>query len=256
MRAITLLLVIPAFAWGAVPAYASPQQSSASAPLTAPSGADLAAGTTICVALAKSIDAKKAKPGESIAATVTLPVLSHGKILIPNDAKITGHVTLAKTRSHGATESELAILFDRAVLKDGSELPLALTIQAIGRPSPSAAELAGQEPYNPDAALGPGVPGAPASTPRQPGFPPRSQQPTNPSQPLHPDSDPQDTRHPVLDASNHGAVGLPDVTLAESSDVATGSLVKSPKKDVKLDSGTEIILRVVGSSSSDGTSTQ
>jgi hypothetical protein len=38
--------------------------------------------------------------------------------------------------------------------------------------------------------------------------------------------------------------------------VATGSMVKSPKKDVKLDSGTEIILRVVGSSSSDGRSTQ
>jgi hypothetical protein len=251
MRAIGLLLAIPAVAWGAGSAYASPKQSSASAPLTSSSGTDLAAGTTICAALAKPIDAKKAKPGQAIAATVTLPVLLHGKVLLANDARIIGHVTLAKTRSRGDAESELAIVFDRAVLKDGSKLPLVLIIQAIGRPSPPA--LADQDNDDSDLAITRGSPTGSASSPRQTGFPhPR---PGEPPQVAHPDTNTLAKRHPVLDASNHGAIGLPDLTLTESADPATGSMVRSFKNDVKLDSGTEIVLRVLGSTGSSGGTT-
>jgi hypothetical protein len=254
MRSIGLLLIIPALAWGVGSAYAPPGQSSASGRLTTPD-ADLATGTTICATLAKPIDAKKVKPGEAIAARVTLPVLSHGKVLIPNDAKIIGHVTLAKIRAPGGTESELAIVFDRAVLKDGSQLPLALTVQAIGNPTLPAAAIADQEAANADP-IGRIPAGPPSTTPRQPGSGSRSPS-TNPSRTPAPDADSPGLRHPTLDASNHGAIGLPDLTLTESSDAASGSVVRSPKNDVKLESGTELILRVVGSpGSSDSTSNQ
>jgi hypothetical protein len=236
MKAIGLSLATVALLMAAGVAHASHGQSTSSFPLTTSLASDLAAGTTICGALAKSIDAKKAKPGDAIVARVTLPVLSHGKVIIPNDAKVTGHVTWAKTRSRGHGKSELGIVFDRAVLKDGSELPLSLTVQAIGRESLAAAETASQEPYNPNVVLG--------STSRQPGHTHTSplSQPPSPPQPVRP----QDPRHPTLDSGSHGAIGLPDLTLTESADAASGSMVKSPKKNVRLDSGTEVMLRVIG----------
>ena len=175
-------------------------------------------------------------------------------MIIPNDAKIIGHVTLVKTRSRDSNESQIGIVFDRAVLKDGSELPLSLTIQAIGRTAQSAAEIASQEPYNPNVATAPGIPGAPASTPRQPGLPPRPQ-PADPPQPVRPDADAQNAQHPILDTSSHGVIGLPDLTLTESSDAASGSMVMSSKKNVKLDGGTEIILRVIGTPGDSGGAT-
>src|SRR5208282_4667649 len=245
MRAIGLSLATLATLIGVGIGQGLPRPFTSSPSLATSSASVLAVGTTICVALANSIDARKAKPGDAITARVTLPVLSHGKVIIPNDAKITGHVTLVKTRSHDNNESQIGIVFDRAVLKNGGELPLSLTVQAIGRTSQSAAEIAGQDPYNPNVATAPGIPGTPASTPRQPGFPPRPQ-PADPPQPVRPDADSQNARHPILDTGSHGAIGLPDVTLTESSDAASGSMVMSSKKNVKLDNGTEIILRVIG----------
>jgi hypothetical protein len=237
MRAIELSLATLAMLMGVGFAHGLPRRITSSASLPTSSATVLAVGTTICVALANSIDARKAKPGDAITARVTLPVLANGKVIIPNDAKITGYVTLVKTRSHDSNESQIGIVFDRAVLKDGSGLPLSLTVQAIGRNSQSAAEIASQESYSPSVATAP--------TPRQPGFPRRPQS-ADPPQPVRPDADSQDAQHPILDTGSHGAIGLPDLTLTESADVASGSMVKSSKKNVKLDSGTEIILRVIG----------
>jgi hypothetical protein len=253
MRSIGLLLVIPASVWSLGFPHATAGQSSASAPLSASSGTDLAAGTTICATLTKPIDSRKAKPGLIIAATVTLPVLSHGKVLIPNDAKIIGHVTLAQPRSRDGGESELAIVFDHALLKDGSQLPLSLTLQAIGRPAPPA--LADQDNDDSDLAISRGSTAGSASSPRQTGFP--RPHPGETPQAASPDADSLNLRHPVLDASNHGAIRLPDITLTESADPATGSTVRSAKSDVKLDTGTELVLRVISSTGgSAGTSNQ
>jgi hypothetical protein len=148
MRAIELSLATLAMLMGVGFAHGLPRRITSSASLPTSSATVLAVGTTICVALANSIDARKAKPGDAITARVTLPVLANGKVIIPNDAKITGYVTLVKTRSHDSNESQIGIVFDRAVLKDGSGLPLSLTVQAIGRNSQSAAEIASQESYS------------------------------------------------------------------------------------------------------------
>jgi hypothetical protein len=236
MKAIWLSLATVALLVGGGVAHASRGQSTSSVPLTTLSASVLAVGTTICGALANSIDAKKAKPGDAIIARVTLPVLSHGKVIIPNGAKVTGHVAWAKTRSRGSDESELGIVFDRAVLKDGSELPLSLTVQAIGRESLSAAKIASQEPERVVDAM------KPRQERAYPIYGP-GPQPPNPPQP---DADLREPRHPILDSGTHGAIGLPDLTLTESSDAASGSMVKSLKKNVRLDSGTEVMLRMIG----------
>ncbi|HTZ73650.1 MAG TPA: hypothetical protein VMB47_07010 [Candidatus Aquilonibacter sp.] len=224
---------------------ALPGQSTSPAPLSTSSATLLAVGTTICAVLANSIDAKKAKPGDAITTRVTLPVLSHGKVIIPNGAKITGHLTLVQTRSRDSKESEIGIVFDHAVLKGGVKLPLSLTVQAIGGAPQAAAGTASQDLYNPNLVTVPGIPGAPGSSPRQFGLPqgpPLDDQ----TQPSRPNAGPESAQSLILDAASHGVIGLPDLTLTESSDAASGSIVKSLKKNVKLYGGTQIILRVIG----------
>jgi hypothetical protein len=58
-------------------------------------------------------------------------VKSDGKIVLPKGTALVGHVTQASARAKGDSESALAITFDRAILKDGKEVPLNVAIQAI-----------------------------------------------------------------------------------------------------------------------------
>jgi len=211
------------------------------------SAAELSPGTTICVALAKTIDAGKAKGGDAISARVTLPVLAKGKVVLPNDAKVMGHV-LSATRALRGAESELAIVFDRAIFKDGSSVPLTLTVQAIGRPATTAQEAANEETTT----VPPFTSTRPTTTPQQqPGMipPPLTREVPTPTPP--PPGDISETQHPTLDTASHGAVGLPNLTLTESSDPAKGSVVKATKKNVKLETGMEMILRVVDATTQD-----
>src|SRR3954464_11223754 len=94
----------------------------------------LASGTIISAELAKSLDAKKAKTGDAIECKVPADVLAHGKIVIPRDSKIIGHVTDVKAHTKDSPESKVAITFDRIVMKKGSELPIQVAVQAMGRP--------------------------------------------------------------------------------------------------------------------------
>lgn len=78
-----------------------------------------------------AVDSKKAKPGDQVVAHTTRDVKEHGKTVIPRGTKLVGHVTQASARAKGDTESQLAIQFDRAVLKHGREVPVNLGIQAL-----------------------------------------------------------------------------------------------------------------------------
>src|SRR4029077_15068911 len=59
-------------------------------------------------------------------------------------AKLVGHVTQASARAKGESESSLGIMFDKAILKDGREIPLNVGIQAIAS-AQSGASAAGSE---------------------------------------------------------------------------------------------------------------
>jgi hypothetical protein len=93
--------------------------------------AALASGTTIEAMLTKSLHAKKNKEGDKVEAKTTSDVKSEGRVVIPKGSKLVGHVTQAKARTKGESDSMLGIQFDRALLKDGREVPLNVVIQAV-----------------------------------------------------------------------------------------------------------------------------
>ena len=106
--------------------------------------AGLSSGTVFNATLSSPVDSKKSKPGDVITARTVESVKSEGKTILPKGTKLVGHVTQASARAKGDTESALAISFDRAILKNGQEVPLNVAIQAMAS-AQTAASAAGSD---------------------------------------------------------------------------------------------------------------
>ncbi|HJZ65375.1 MAG TPA: hypothetical protein VKD70_13715 [Candidatus Acidoferrum sp.] len=124
------------------------------------SNAMIADGTAINAALNSSIDSKKAKQGDEVTAHTTEAVKSQGKTIVPKGCKLVGHVTRASARGKGDAESALGIAFDKAILKNGREIPLNGSIQALAS-GESAASVPGADA---DAMAGAGASGGGRAT--------------------------------------------------------------------------------------------
>jgi hypothetical protein len=203
----------------------------------------LPVGSTIPVTLVKGIDARKNKVGDKLIARTTENVKSEGHVLIPRGSQIIGHVSEAKARSTGGPESVLGIIFDRAVLKDGREFPLPLTIQAIAPERSETSSDPSDMPRMTPATAG-GVGGGndlgPMSDPNA-GVPGRIHSPNSVYA-----SDGQLTLSGGLTPSCHGVLGIDGVALApESTDSSRGSLIISERHNVHLYARTQMMLRVL-----------
>ena len=212
----------------------------------------IAPGSVIPVQLTKTIDAKKVKTGDEVVAKVTQDMkTSSGEVLVPKDTKVVGHVTEAQPRTKEQKESQVGIAFDRAVMKDGGEMPLPMSIQAIIGPqnnNPNA-------PGNDQASSGPGYSSpAGSSSGTAAGGSGRtagmggSQPPPTPS-PSTGSSTPGDSKaganaRPQITGNTQGVVGMSNLKLSPAPNPTQGSVVSSEKNNVKLDSGTLLLLRV------------
>ncbi len=202
-------------------------------------------GTVIPAELSKSLNAKKAKPGDKIEAKTTMDMISQGKVVIPRNSKIEGHVTSAKPHTKESPESELGIAFDRLIMKKEGEVPMQAAIQAIAPPvrmdnPATAAEPMGSAPTSQPSAnagsgnTGPGNMGsansagtAPSSVGQAPSMGAPDTASAGPSG--------------VLAPGAQGTVGMKGTTLKSAKEA---NVIASGSDNVKLDGGTQMILRV------------
>ena len=223
----------------------SPQTGGAQAQ---PAGAKkIAPGSVIPVQLTKTVDAKKAKTGDEVVAKVTQDMkTSTGEVLVPKDTKVFGKVTEAQPRSKEQKESQLAIAFDHAVTKDGSNLQLPMSIQAIIGPQNNQAAEGGNDQGAAPAPSGtPSVAGGGRSPMAGGSTQPPSATPS--AEAGAPPSDNPQTAHggrPPINAQTTGVIGLSNINLSPNSNATLGSVVTSEKNNVKLESGTVLLLRV------------
>src|SRR5437764_6291302 len=96
-------------------------------------------GTKVPAVLDKSADSKKSKQGDEVVAKTTSDVVSNGKVLIPKNSRLIGHVTEASAKANGESDSKLGIVFDKAMLRNGATVPMQARIQALAAPAVSAA---------------------------------------------------------------------------------------------------------------------
>ncbi|MFZ0797699.1 MAG: hypothetical protein WCA13_06410 [Terriglobales bacterium] len=95
----------------------------------------IAPGSVIPVQLTKGIDAKKVKTGDAVEAKVTQDLKTgNGELVVPKDTKVVGHVTEVQVRTREQKESQVGIAFDHAVIKNGGDVTLPMSIQAIIAP--------------------------------------------------------------------------------------------------------------------------
>ncbi len=122
----------------------------------------VAQGTEINATLTRPVDAGKAKPGDEVTAKAAKDIKSDGEVVVPRGSKLIGRVTSAEPRKSasgsGSSASELGIVFDRAILKDGSAVVLNGSVAALG-----AARSAGSAGGSPMSAGASGAGGAAGS---------------------------------------------------------------------------------------------
>ena len=233
-------------------------QSSAQPSAAQPNGANhmkIAPGSVIPVQLSKTVDAKKAKTGDEVVATVTMDMQTNsGDVLVPKDTKVIGHVTEAQARNKDQKQSELGIAFDRAEIK-GEQTQLPMSIQAVIAP-PSAsnnANAAGSD-QSPSAPSAPSAPsGSSSNTPMgggshqgggtsgtSPSARQNYPQGGGNSEPQGPSSD-----QPPITGNTQGVIGISNVKLESGSQNSQqGSVLTSEKNNVKIEKGTMLLLRV------------
>lgn len=254
------LLCAPAIAQNAPPASSSqgeaqPQPSTAAGQPTpaatqpatpANNPLKIAPGSVIPVQLQKTVDAKKAKSGDEVVATVTQDMKTNsGDVLVPKDTKILGHVTTAQARSKEQKESELAIAFDHAVVK-GGQMPLPMSIQAVIAPPSSNPAGGGGGSDEGNAPPQTGSSGSPMAGRTPTGGTSQAAQPKNyPPGEGSSESQPQTSARPPITGNTQGVIGMPDVKLETTAQNTTqGSVMISARNNVKIEKGTMLLLRV------------
>ena len=208
------------------------------------------AGTLINAELTSSLDSKKVKPGDAVnARTATDLKSADGRTILPRGTKIIGHVTQASARNAGQPDSSLGLAFDKAVLKNGQEIPLNASVQAVGAP-PSSSFEGNQGSARDPVGASTGTPGygGQGGTRSAGGMnsPPATSAPHRADDPYPGDANPPDAGNANAgpwDANTRGVVGLHNLNLeAVGGSNGQGSVITSTGKNVHLDSGTRLLL--------------
>jgi hypothetical protein len=206
--------------------------------------ATLPAGTALVVELTKSADAKKAKVGDPVKAKLIQDLIIHGQIAAPQGSKIQGVITEVKTRSGDAQESVLQFIFKKMVLKGGRELTFDAVVEAVAPPREDPLTSISSSSYSGTS----GGDGSPTSgggrrsyeDPRVLRDQMRAEAMKNASDPRSYGTGMNPTPHGWLTAGSRGVFGMRALSLKSG-------MFYSTKSNVKLDSGDQMVLQVIGS---------
>jgi hypothetical protein len=240
--------------------------ASASSTPSPQANASLAIGSSIDAALTKSIDTKKAKKGDPVSARIVEDAKEQdGKTVIPKGSKLEGHITQASSREKGDSFSTLGIVFDKAILKDGQEVPLNVQVQALAISQDAASAPAAGPARGGMAPMGGG--GGAAAGGARPGGSGGSSggmSSATTAPPMTPNTDTAANTNTNNAAAGTGAVGglnssgklnpgsrgvfgLQGIGLAMAAQgTQQAAVVTSTDKNVHLDSGTQLLLVTQG----------
>ena len=226
-------------------------------------------GTKIDATLATSLDAKRSKPGDEVEVRTEEDIKQDGKVVLKRGTHLVGHVTQAQARANGQTQSQLGILFDHAVLKNGQEVPFNASIEALASAQSAAAGITGAgDAMTPGGGMGPAqgsarnsgglaggvisTTGATANATTGTVMNTASSAPVNAGGSLNTVTRSSGavgglTSTGRLASNSSGVFGLEGLSINSAASSSTqGSMIVSTTKNVHLDSGTQLLLRTSG----------
>lgn len=207
----------------------------------APDSVQLPAGATVRITLQKPLDSKKNKPGDQVIAKSVESVKADGHDVLPKGAKIIGHLSTVEAHTKDKPQAILGIVLDRAVLKDGREVPLHFLIQAV---APGQGTDAPNMSLTPATAAGSAGGVGPVTGPLTAGngLDPNAGTPGRVASPESPTADNMTSRG-ELTPSCRGVLRMEGMGLVPE-DPTLGSLIFSRSHNIQLDIGTQMMLRV------------
>jgi hypothetical protein len=170
---------------------------------------------------------------------------TNGEIIVAKDTKVMGHVTESQARNKEQKESQVGIAFDRAVLRNGSEMQIPMSIQAIISPQNNGPNQNNAGGGTADTTASSSGASPMGQRPGMAGSAPTSAPSSSAGGDMSSDAQPGTKARPPITAQTQGVVGISDLTLTPAAQNTTqGSVVTSEKNNVKLESGTLLLLRV------------
>src|SRR5579859_389815 len=265
----------PANAQSSVHASMAAKTEMAPVPAAAPAPAanPQSKGSYMLVELSKGLTAKKLKPGDKVKAEVAQDVVSHGKVIIPVETELIGHVTEVCARDAANTESRLGIVFDKILLKHFHDIDFQAVVQAVAPPAPRPSRV--DQPSQmlpPSMIVGTRDSGASPTGGMSSAASRRGQASTSSSSSMSRASDTTTFQSPITvkqSPSNHadgssaqlettsggtplsigmplGVRGLKGLSLSTAPSASTpGPVIVSNTDNVKLETGTQILLHVL-----------
>lgn len=202
----------------------APSSGQANAPGPGDPGYKPGSGSLFVVDLPRALDAKKLKQGDELQARITDDLIFDGKVIVATGSKVFGKVEDVKLSVKDDPETRLLLSFTKIVTKDGREFQFEYPafIQALG-PERRAGGLSGSnhEDLPVKAELGNAVDRV-NSVPFSQG-------------------DRSSPRYGLILPTASGVFGLPGLKLSDS---AKGVYIVAPKGNIKLEYGTQMVLRV------------
>jgi hypothetical protein len=207
-------------------------------------------GTTLNSVLSDTVDARKCKPGDPVKAKTSEDVKAGGIVVIPRGAKLIGHVTEAQPAAKAGEQARLGLVFDRADLKDGRQIPLHTAFYALAAPEGASSDRGSLDGGFGGGSSAVGNLVSSAST-----------TPSDDSSALGPRRSRQEELKPSPDAigglngsgtlyaSSRGVFGLEDISLEPNTVPSSGSsVILANARSVHLASGTRMLLSVESAS--------
>lgn len=199
--------------------------------------------STLIAVLTSSLESRGATAGQEFTLRTLSDVVVDGQLIIPKGSRVLGHVTEAVTKGKDQPQSELWLVLEKAVRRDGSEVPLQGIIAAVAAPqnnSLSEDPTYGMMHSNEPAQSRVGV-GAAASSGALSAASKASSTASVATANLKGEMD----KSSVLDENSRGAIGYENLSLAWHLIVPPPiTVVISKGKNVKLQSGTQMLLRM------------
>ncbi|HVP54800.1 MAG TPA: hypothetical protein VMU45_07375 [Candidatus Eisenbacteria bacterium] len=221
--AIAVGIVVVAVSFVSPGVSAGQAQETAAAPEASPE---------IHAVLEKIVHPKKVKVGDQVVARLTESTKLKDGTELPKGSHVLGKVTELKVKADKEGPSKLGILFDKAELKDGKEMPLSMALVSLApRYEPGSVDPVAAENTASGAGRISQMSQAQGRTEGSAG-----------SDTLSKGLGIRGASSVSLEAMRPGVCYVPDITIASYSMGEPGTIFQSTKTTVYLDSGSRLLL--------------
>ena len=191
--------------------------------------------TSVTAELTKTLDTKHAKVGDELNAKTTTEAKLQNGTVIPKGTKLLGNVVEVAAKSKDQKNSHLVISLNRAVMKDGHDVPIQAALTSVTAPvSTQMADMPMTGVGTPASGGGSSAGGGSAT----------SSAPSMPNSSMEPQ--PQSVAGATLkNANDHVPVGnMPNVVLSAPSTPQSAGVLDGVGDNISLQSGTKLTVNV------------